>query len=569
MADPENNNDKDKDNDSDANSTSSSSISITSTAPSEERSDYEFEEIISEATVRGTKYYLVSWTNYRLDESTWEPISHFDDPEQALANWEETKRAIERGEKRPVDIYAIRRQAIHREIAAQRRRLKRRAKKKRLGIPVDSDTECELTPADFDQWEPSEPDSADGDEELPSQPIWAAFRPIRLRRYAPRVRRRKAGQGTSTPLTLSDSSDDESESVSNRSRTGQVERERERETEASKRQRKKTHSAAVNAITLDPEPTRQAQEASASTSRFRENDKGKGKARETQRDRLDDSVLTGHEYVSASSTTIFDPRHPSSAQRALANIKSRKHNHSRTTMPPNKGYLYKKLSTLNRHQKAAREERPPDINQVELFRPGEDVPSMMSTLRGQKRRVDSIFDRGRDESRSDRDRERPPEGNVFARRKSIAQGNTSSRGGAWPFIAPPPPPPSSSSRIDHPSKPTPKKLRPSASAPNVGRPKRNVKKWEAMIYLRVNNKEVGVVKMGELPPPVLNMLSRLPQRDRAAEFFIYDLCNLKQYASLCEKVRYSQFQNFFSFGMFFTDYQSVASLQIRSAIRTL
>lgn len=90
-----------------------------------------------------------------------------------------------------------------------------------------------------------------------------------------------------------------------------------------------------------------------------------------------------------------------------------------------------------------------------------------------------------------------------------------------------------------------------------------------MIYLRVNNKEVGVVKMGELPPPVLNMLSRLPQRDRAAEFFIYDLCNLKQYASLCEKVRYSQFQNFFSFGMFFTDYQSVASLQIRSAIRTL
>ncbi|KAI5292649.1 hypothetical protein KEM55_007636, partial [Ascosphaera atra] len=159
------------------------SISLASTAPSEGQPGYEFEEILSETKVRGVTYYLVRWTNYRLDESTWEPIQHFDDPEAALKQWEETKAAIERGERSPVDIYALRRKAIDREVAAQQRRVRRRRKKKRLGIPVDSDTEVELSPSDFDHWEPSEPSEDEQEErELHSQPIWAAFRPIRFRR---------------------------------------------------------------------------------------------------------------------------------------------------------------------------------------------------------------------------------------------------------------------------------------------------------------------------------------------------------------------------------------------------
>ncbi|KAI5299680.1 magnesium ion transporter, partial [Ascosphaera pollenicola] len=241
------------DTDSDGSSSSSSSISITSTAPSEERSDYEFEEIISETTVRGIKYYLVSWTNYRLDEATWEPLSHFDRPEEALAIWEETKRAIERGEKTPVDIYAVRRQAIDREIAAQKRRLKRRAKRKRLGLPVDSDSECELTPADFDCWEPAEPENAERGQELPSQPIWAAFRPIRFRRHPRRIRTKTRVNGTgssATPLTLTESSSSTSSSSSdNDEGEGGSVRDRRRASRASnsaavrKRQSKKAPSA--------------------------------------------------------------------------------------------------------------------------------------------------------------------------------------------------------------------------------------------------------------------------------------------------------------------------------------
>ncbi|KAI5300194.1 hypothetical protein KEM56_002658 [Ascosphaera pollenicola] len=71
----------------------------------------------------------------------------------------------------------------------------------------------------------------------------------------------------------------------------------------------------------------------------------------------------------------------------------------------------------------------------------------------------------------------------------------------------------------------------------AGRIRRSgVKKREALLYLRTNEKDVGVVKMGELPPAVLDMMSRIAPREQVADFLVHDVCDIKQYALLCEQV---------------------------------
>ncbi|KAI5284306.1 hypothetical protein KEM54_001443 [Ascosphaera aggregata] len=496
-------------------------VSITSTVFSEACSDYEFEEIISETKVRGVNYYLVSWTNYNLDESTWEPLHHFDDPEQALKNWEETKAAIERGEKRPVDIFRIRRKAIDREIAAQKRRIRRRAKRKASGIPVDSESEIELTPGDFDRWEPSEAsDDDDREEELRSQPIWAAFKPIRFRKP---IRRSIAA----TPRRRSSIVSADSSS-SKQSRTTQDE----------ERQAGKIQSTAItarsNSMTSSTDARGQTRQTTASSSsRSRLAERGRvGKTDSTSSASRSETSSSKADYIipvagSPSVSRVFDPRLPSSAQRVLANIKSRKQ--SRAAQNP--GYMYKRLSTMNRVRKAGREEPPPDINQLEFITPGECPQPGRQQER--QERYDNIFERGRDDTR--------PVGQIqergmLARRRSIDQSTSrppaQSRPGlppSGPFSQPVQRSGASSAFIPRNiSRPPPPKLK---------RKKRAFRRdKEALLYLRTKEKIIGHVKIGEIPPADSNTLMAggyvKPFDDtlRALRDFVRDLKNKRQAA---------------------------------------
>lgn len=112
-------------------------ISLASTVTERHDTDDEFEveRILAEQQSEdGMMFYLVEWTNFRLDESTWEPEENIGDDLKAL--WEEDKAKHARGELEPFDVqkYHDARAKIA-EAKAERHR-RRNAKRKRLGLPL-------------------------------------------------------------------------------------------------------------------------------------------------------------------------------------------------------------------------------------------------------------------------------------------------------------------------------------------------------------------------------------------------------------------------------------------------
>ncbi len=118
-------------------------ISLTSTQESEYDPDKEFivTRILTERGSSGKKQFLILWADYPEEKSTWEPKDHIS-PE-ILDVWKERKLRERRGIDEPFDLTGFEAKLILLRKEKELRKKIRKAKRKRLGIPVptsDSDT---------------------------------------------------------------------------------------------------------------------------------------------------------------------------------------------------------------------------------------------------------------------------------------------------------------------------------------------------------------------------------------------------------------------------------------------
>ena len=113
------------------------SISITSTALSEEKETYPLEGIWAERNNAGVMEYLVKWEGYPEVRNTWETHASFQDEEdKTFQDWEEQKMRISRGFIKPFDVLAFEDRWFKWQAARDKRKMRRRNKRIRLGIPV-------------------------------------------------------------------------------------------------------------------------------------------------------------------------------------------------------------------------------------------------------------------------------------------------------------------------------------------------------------------------------------------------------------------------------------------------
>lgn len=116
------------------------SISLTSTAPTEPKDEYPIEGILAERLLDGTTTYLVKWEGYPDERCTWEPKSSFQDG-QTFHDWQNRKMHISRGLDSPYNVEALETRVENWIEATEKRKARRRAKRIRLGLAVDLETE--------------------------------------------------------------------------------------------------------------------------------------------------------------------------------------------------------------------------------------------------------------------------------------------------------------------------------------------------------------------------------------------------------------------------------------------
>ncbi|KAM5485153.1 hypothetical protein McanCB56680_002073 [Microsporum canis] len=117
-------------------------ISVTSTAASEPREEYNITGVLAERIAdNGELEYLVSWENYPIHRSSWEPAENFGDPETTLKEWNEKKEAIKKGTEPKFDLVAFEKLLVEVETATLRRKRKRRLKRMRLGLACGNESE--------------------------------------------------------------------------------------------------------------------------------------------------------------------------------------------------------------------------------------------------------------------------------------------------------------------------------------------------------------------------------------------------------------------------------------------
>jgi len=113
------------------------SISITSTAVSEKRETYVLEGIWAERNNDGVMEYLVKWDGYPEVRNTWETRESFQDEEdKTFKDWEEQKMRISRSYIKPFDVEAFEDRWHKWQEATQKRKMHRRNKRIRMGLPV-------------------------------------------------------------------------------------------------------------------------------------------------------------------------------------------------------------------------------------------------------------------------------------------------------------------------------------------------------------------------------------------------------------------------------------------------
>ena len=120
--------------------TDDDSISLASTAPSEPKDEYLIEGIMAERVADGATWYLVKWEGYPDERCTWEPESSFQD-EQTFHDWQNQKMRISRGLDPPCNVGMLEMRVENWIEATEKRKARRKAKRIRLGLIVDSETE--------------------------------------------------------------------------------------------------------------------------------------------------------------------------------------------------------------------------------------------------------------------------------------------------------------------------------------------------------------------------------------------------------------------------------------------
>ena len=113
------------------------SVSITSTVLSEQKDEYPLEAILAEDKFNGVTKYLVKWEGYPEHRCTWETRSNFQDGEDSTFHeWETQKMRVSRGLSKPFDITAFKDRVEKWLDSVEQRKLRRRLKRQRMGLPV-------------------------------------------------------------------------------------------------------------------------------------------------------------------------------------------------------------------------------------------------------------------------------------------------------------------------------------------------------------------------------------------------------------------------------------------------
>lgn len=127
------------------------SVSITSSQPDElnDGAEYEVETILAEKKVprKGT-FFLIRWKDYALEESTWEPESNLGS--ELMADWLRKQHLQDSGKEPRFDLddfdLRVKEYNVEKERMAQEKvekKIRRRQKKKRLGLAVSPSVEPE------------------------------------------------------------------------------------------------------------------------------------------------------------------------------------------------------------------------------------------------------------------------------------------------------------------------------------------------------------------------------------------------------------------------------------------
>ena len=144
-------------------------ISITSTLDEAYTSDEEFlvERVLAEKRdANNNALYLIFWAGYPEDRSTWEPRNNIQDP-AILDAWKERKDQEAAGTKPAFDLNGFDSRLAKIKLAKAERHQRRKAKRRRLGIPVSSSDESEFQEDDAGSADNSDSSEAIESNELP------------------------------------------------------------------------------------------------------------------------------------------------------------------------------------------------------------------------------------------------------------------------------------------------------------------------------------------------------------------------------------------------------------------
>ncbi|PYH49932.1 putative Chromo domain protein Chp1p [Aspergillus saccharolyticus JOP 1030-1] len=114
-------------------------ISITSTAPSEQKSEYEIEEVLAEGRFEDGVKYLVQWAGYPPERNSWEPASAFTN-KQTILEWRQKNKDIAAGKCKGFDVDAWLQYMEEFEEKREDRKRRRAAKRRRLEESAGHDT---------------------------------------------------------------------------------------------------------------------------------------------------------------------------------------------------------------------------------------------------------------------------------------------------------------------------------------------------------------------------------------------------------------------------------------------
>ena len=114
------------------------SISVNATPEPEDQGDYNVETILHEAVFDGETKYLTKWEGWALGDSTYEPANHFND-DRVLQEWNAQKLKVQNDAEKAFDLSIYHKAQATLQAAYEDRIKRRRAKRRRLGLPVSSD----------------------------------------------------------------------------------------------------------------------------------------------------------------------------------------------------------------------------------------------------------------------------------------------------------------------------------------------------------------------------------------------------------------------------------------------